>query len=687
MKSDTRNNYHKSGMRTEKQGKRPAAPVREMRTQKEQTVQLTVRGMSRGIIRMEAEDGTAFSCAKENARGALFGDTVLAERIGRDHVVVAKVLTHAHEYIMGVLRVHDGARVIQPLERRLPAEIAVADMNAEAEDGEIVRTHVVRWEDEGGLCVNVEDRIGSFQQATCALDALVMSMRLRTKFDDDVLADADRCKPADLADDPTREDLRYLLSFTIDGRDAKDFDDSVSLELLENGNVRLGVHIADVGYYVQPGTALDREAFARGTSVYLPGRVLPMLPEQLCNGVCSLRPNEDKFTLSALMEIDDAGRVVNERLARTITRSKARLVYDDVNALFAGSEQQLAAMETLKDTLRAMRTLAGKLRVRRQAQGCIDFEIDEPGFVLDDKGEPVEIITRERGEAEMMIEDFMLAANECVARFARENRVPLLYRVHEKPDAEKLAMFADFLDAIGVSTKNIRHDAAPSDIRALLEKTRERPEYSVITALALRSMQKARYDTHPLGHYGLAMADYCHFTSPIRRYPDLVVSRAITAKLTGKPIPLTGEALADAAVRSSERERAAIDAERAANKLMMARLMAHHVGEDYDGTINGVSEYGMYITLSNGAEGFIPVRTLEDWFGFDERRMVLRGERTGTVFSLGQPVRVRVQNVELTQSNIDLTLLTPLKGRTASNHPTQTSDRKRERDRMRSFNR
>ena len=302
----------------------------------------------------------------------------------------------------------------------------------------------------------------------------------------------------------------------------------------------------------------------------------------------------------------------------------------------------------------------------------------------DANGEPVEIITRERGEAEMMIEDFMLAANECVARFARENRLPLLYRVHEKPDAEKLAMFADFLDGIGVNAKGIRHNAAPGDIRAILEKTKERPEYSVITALALRSMQKARYDVAPLGHYGLAMADYCHFTSPIRRYPDLVVSRALTAKLTGQPAPLTGEALVDAAVRSSERERAAIDAERAADKLMMARLMAHHVGEDYDGTINGVSEYGMYITLSNGAEGFVPVRTLEDWFGFDERRMLLRGERTGTVFSLGQPVRVKVQNVELTQCNIDLTLLTPLKGRAASG---QRSERKQERDRMRGFNR
>ena len=369
MKSDTRYSNRKPGVKTE----RPVRDMRAQRTQKEQKVQLTVRGMARGAIRMEAEDGTIYTCAKDNARGALFGDTVLAERIGRDRVVVAKVVTHAHENIMGVLRVHDGVRVIQPLERRLPAEIAVADMHAEAEDGEIVRTHVTRWEDEGGLCVSVEDRIGSFEQATCALDALVMSMRLRTDFPEDVLREADACRPADLADDPTREDMRHLLSFTIDGRDAKDFDDSVSLEQLENGNVLLGVHIADVGHYVKPGTALDREAFARGTSVYLPGRVLPMLPEQLCNGVCSLRPNEDKFTMTALMEIDDAGRVVNERIARTITRSKARLVYDDVNALFNGSEQQQAAMAPVANALRQMRALCWKAARAQTGEGLHRF--------------------------------------------------------------------------------------------------------------------------------------------------------------------------------------------------------------------------------------------------------------------------------------------------------------------------
>ena len=632
------------------------------RTQQEQAVELTVRGMQRGVIRMEAQDGTMLLCARENAHGALFGDTVLAERIGREHVIVEKVLTRSHETIMGVLRVHEDSRVILPLERRLPAEIPVTEMHEEAEDGEIVRTHVIRWEDEGGLCVAVEERIGSFNQSTCALDALVMSQKLRTKFGDDVLAQADACKDADLADDPEREDLRGILSFTIDGRDAKDFDDSVSLERLDNGHLLLGVHIADVGHYVPLGSPLDVEAFKRGTSVYLPGRVLPMLPEQLCNGVCSLRPGEDKFTMSALMEMDESGSVVGERIARTITRSKARLVYDDVNALYAGAEQISDTLAPVKDTLLAMKELAGKMRARRQARGCIDFETTEPQFILDENGEPVEIVNRVQGEAEMVIEDFMLAANECVARFARENRVPLLYRVHEKPDPEKLAMFADFLDGIGVNSKRLRHDAAPGDIRAILNATAERPEYTVITTLALRSMQKARYDEHPLGHYGLAMSDYCHFTSPIRRYPDLVVSRAVTAVLKGQNVSLSGEALADAAVQSSTRERAAIDAERSADKLMMARLMAGHVGEVYQGKVNGVSEFGMYITLENGAEGFVPVRTLDDWFNFDERHMVLRGEHTGASFSLGQEVEVRVENVELTLCTIDLALNQPLRG-------------------------
>ena len=660
-----------------------ASPARKNKPEgKEQreTLRLTVRGLFHGAVKMEAEDGTAYDCARENAHGTLWGDVVEAERISRERVRVRKVLERAHEEIVGVLHEKQGVRYILPLERRLPQGIAVRPGGEEAHDGDVVHTKVVRWEDEGGLLVRIDGVLGSFGEARAALDALIVSQHLRTAFGEDVLREADACKPADLADDPMRTDLRGLLSFTIDGSDAKDFDDAVSLERLENGLWRLGVHIADVGHYVPQGSALDREAYLRGTSVYFPGRVLPMLPEQLSNGVCSLRPDEDKFTMSALMDIDEAGSVVHTSLLRTITRSNARLVYDDVNRLFDGDAAQRERMAGLEDTLLAMRELARRIRQRRQAQGAIDFDTDEPKFILDESGEPVEIAKRARGEAELMIEDFMLTANEAVARFAKARGVPLLYRVHEKPDPEKLDTLKDFLDGIGVDTRGLRHNAQPGDIRAVLERTRETPEFSVVSTLALRSMQKARYDVSPLGHYGLAMADYCHFTSPIRRYPDLVVSRALTAVLTGGRPALHGDALADAAMRSSDCERAAVEAERLADKLMMARFMHGHVGELFDGIVSGVSEWGLYVALSNGAEGFLHVRTMDDWFDFDERRMTLRGERTGCVFSLGQPLCVRVESVELESSSIDLAFAQPLNPK-----KKEKSDRKKERERLRGF--
>lgn len=651
-------------------------------TQKEQTLELTVRGLHNGRVRLEAKDGTAYSCVKARSRGALWGDVVEAVPLGGERVAVVRVSAHAHEEIVGLLREKAHERFIIPLERRLPQGIAVVPGGAQAQEGDIVRVRVIRWEDEGGMQARILERIGSFDQATHALDALIVSSRLRTRFDAEALREADACRPALLGDDPDRLDLRGLLSFTIDGRDARDFDDAVSLETLEGGRCRLGVHIADVGHYVPQGSALDREAFLRGTSVYFPGRVLPMLPEQLSNGVCSLRPGEDKFTLSALIELDGDGSVLRTQLARTITCSKARLVYDDVNALFAGDAIQQQTMAPLADTLLAMRALARRIRAGREAQGAIDFDADEPKFVLDGQGEPVEILLRERGEAERMIEDFMLTANACVARFARERGVPLLYRVHEKPDPEKLELLRDFLDRLGVDTRGLRGQARPGDIRAVLERTRDLPEYGVISTLTLRSMQKARYDAQPLGHFGLAMADYCHFTSPIRRYPDLVVSRALTAVLRGERVRLTGDALDEAALRSSDCERAAVEAERAADKLMMARLMAGHVGETFDGTVSGVSEWGAYVLLSNGAEGFIPVRTLDDWFSFDERRMTLRGERSGFVFSLGQQLCVQVADVDLTQSAIDLALTEPLRP-----PKREKSARKRERERIRAFRR
>ncbi len=632
-----------------------AAPQRAL----DNAIRLTVRGAARGDVRMESETGEVFLCARENAMGALFGDTVLAQTIGRSRVIVKTIEQHAHEEIVGLLKRDRGQLVLLPMERRLPPMIPVDTVEGEAQRGDIVLARVVRWEDEGGLMVSVKERVGDFRKARHALDALALSEGLAVRFEEDALAQADACREADLSDDPEREDLRGLLTFTIDGSDAKDFDDAVSLSPLEAGRWLLGVHIADVGHYVPKGSPLDREAYARGTSVYFPGRVLPMLPEQLSNGVCSLRPGEDKFTLSALMEME-AGEIRSFRLARTITRSKARLIYGEVNALFEGDAAMREKMAGEEETLLAMRELSRAIRARRERMGAIDFDTDEPSFVLDEAGEPVEIVLRARGEAERMIEDFMLTANEAVARFAKAKGIPLLYRVHEKPDPDKLQILSEFLAPLGVNTRALAHDAKPGDIRAILEKTADRPERGVISMLALRAMAKARYDAAPLGHYGLAMADYCHFTSPIRRYPDLVVSRALTAALKGERVTLRGDALADAAMQSSDTERAAAEAERMADRIMMARVMVRHVGESHEAIVSGVTEFGVYAALASGAEGFIPVRSLDDWFDYDERKMTLRGERTGFVFSPGQVIRVRVEGVSLVQSSVDFSLDQPL---------------------------
>ncbi|MBP3428977.1 MAG: ribonuclease R [Clostridia bacterium] len=664
------------------------APAHQQPMKSDQLIEMVVRGMHKGEIRLEDQEKNAYACRKERAMGALHGDRVLAERIGRETAVVRRVIERAHQTMVGVLFMNKHGVFLEPMERHLPTSIEVDGPLYGAKEGDVVRAEVVRWEHEGGLLCRVGGVIGSFDKASTALDALVVSAHLRSEFPKEALDEAAALRPAPHGMDGGREDLRGLLSFTIDGRDAKDFDDAVSLEEMENGHLLLGVHIADVGHYVPQGSALDKEAYLRGTSVYLPGRVLPMLPEALSNGVCSLRPGEDKFTMSALIELTREGEIVAHRVVRSLTRSDARLVYDDVNAFFAGDAVQAQRLEEMHPqlgcALQKMRALASAIRRRRQAQGCIDFETAEPKFILDDAGEPVEIVTRERGEAELLIEDFMLTANECVARMAREKGLPLLYRVHEKPDPEKLRIFRDFLAAIGVDVRVLGHGAKPGEIRAILEETKERPEAMVISALALRSMQKARYDAQPLGHFGLAMSDYCHFTSPIRRYPDLVVSRALTAMLTGGRVPLKGDALADAAIRSSDCERAAAEAERMADKLMMARYMASHVGESYEGTVSGVSEWGVYVSLPNGAEGFMHVRTLEDWFEYDERRMTLRGERTGAVFSLGQALTVRVADVELTAGLIDLELTGPLRG---PNAKREKSERKKERERMRGFSR
>ena len=459
--------------------------------------------------------------------------------------------------------------------------------------------------------------------------------------------------PEDLAG---REDLRDLLTFTIDGSTAKDFDDAVSIERTEKG-WRLGVHIADVSHYVRPNTAIDDDAYLKGTSLYLPGLTVPMLPECLSNNLCSLMPDADRLAMSLFMDIE-SGRVADHRLTKSVIHSHARLTYEAVNRLFEGGEANIAP--DVQEALGQMLELSHALRSRRQARGAIDLELDEPEFVLDEKGEPTEILCQPRGEAERLIEDFMLAANETVAALARSVELPFVYRVHEDPDIDRLYQLERLMSGFGVYCR-LGQQPHPGVLQALLGQVKDHPARDVIRRSLLRALKKARYCERPLGHYALALKDYCHFTSPIRRYPDLMVHRMLKMLLDGeldRAGHLSGR-MADIASDTSERENAAVTCERQADGIMMAAWASRQIGRKLDGVIASVTGWGFYVALENQVEGLVHISGLDDYYEFDRERSRLYGSATGTVFQLGDRVRVRVERANVALGEINFELLPP----------------------------
>ena len=459
--------------------------------------------------------------------------------------------------------------------------------------------------------------------------------------------------PEDLAG---REDLRGLLTFTIDGATAKDFDDAVSIRRMERG-WELGVHIADVSHYVRPGTAIDEDALLRGTSLYLPGYTVPMLPECLSNNLCSLMPDVDRLALSLLMTVEN-GRVVDHRLYKSVIHSHARLTYEAVNRMFEGGDTDIPA--EVREALFDMRALSHQLRSRRQARGAIDFEIDEPEFVLDDQGRPVEILCQPRGEGERIIEDFMLAANETVAALARTTELPFVYRVHESPDSDRLFALDSLLESLDLYT-HIGPEPHPGVLQGILEQVKDHPARDVIRTTLLRALKRARYDDKPLGHFAMALKDYCHFTSPIRRYPDLIVHRMLKLLVDGRQAEaerLSGR-MGELASECSTREYSAVTAERQADSIMMAAWISGQAGRKFDGTISSVTGWGFYVTLPNRVEGLVHIAQLDDYYEFDKERSRLVGSATGTVFKLGDRVRVRLERANIPLGEINFELLPP----------------------------
>ena len=485
------------------------------------------------------------------------------------------------------------------------------------------------------------------------------------EFDDAVLKELEtlptKVLPSEIEERKER-DLRDKIIFTIDGNDTKDIDDAISIDLLENGNYKLGVHIADVSHYVKEGTALYKAAYERGTSVYLADRVIPMLPHELSNGICSLNPNEDRLAVSCVMEIDSNGKIVDYDIFESIICSKKQMTYEAVNKIL---EENIISegYEPFADTLKQMQVLAKILRKAKEKRGYIDFDIDEPKIIVDDQGKAIDIVLRERGTGEKLIEDFMIAANETVAEHVYNMQfLPFIYRIHGEPSEEKITRFISYVSSCGYKLNGKFDKMYPTSMQIILDQLKDTKEYQIFSSLLLRSMQKAVYDTNNIGHFGLGSKCYTHFTSPIRRFPDTTVHRLlhkyfVDNKMDPDTIEYEKNNLKVIADHSSERERAAVDCERDVDDMKMAEYMSHHIGEEFTGMISGIMSRGMYVQLPNLIEGRISIEDLtDDHYTFDESTIRLIGKKNKRGYRLGDTVTVIVKDARKEVGEIDFIL-------------------------------
>ncbi|KMT59136.1 ribonuclease R [Listeria fleischmannii 1991] len=488
---------------------------------------------------------------------------------------------------------------------------------------------------------------------------------IETVFSDAVMKEANATEDAINPDEiGSRRDLRDQVIITIDGADAKDLDDAVTVTKLENGHFKLGVHIADVTHYVKEGSELDKEASSRATSVYLVDRVIPMLPHRLSNGICSLNPKVDRFTMSCEMEIDETGHVVSHEIFESIIKTTERMTYTDVNAILVENDSELREKYAhIVPMLEDMFELSKHLHEKREARGAIDFDAKEARVLVDEKGRPEQVVLRSRSAGERLIEEFMLAANETVAEHFHWMDVPFIYRIHEDPKEDKLARFFEFITNFGLVVKGTSNQVHPAALQQVLDEVKGKPEEMVISTVMLRSMQQAKYDTVSAGHFGLATDFYTHFTSPIRRYPDLMVHRLIREYLikgdvSEETLAKRAEELPDIAEHSSKMERRAIEAERETDELKKTEFMVDKVGEKFTGIISSVTNFGLFIELENTIEGLVHVSAMKgDYYQFHQNMLAMIGERTGRVYRIGDEVEVEVTKVDVDAREIDFALI------------------------------
>lgn len=554
------------------------------------------------------------------------------------------------------------AGYIKSKDQKIQQKIYIKKEPVVLDGTEIIKVDIDKYPTRGHdyFVGQVRDIVG--HQGDVGIDVLEVleSMDIVSDFPDDVLAEANAVPDAPTDKDLIgRVDLRQEVTFTIDGADAKDLDDAVHIKLLDNGHFELGVHIADVSYYVTEGSALNREAVARGTSVYVTDRVVPMLPERLSNGICSLNPNVDRLTQSCLMEIDRKGRVVNHQICQSVINTTFRMTYSDVNAILAGDDELAEKYQPIVESIHHMADLHAILEKMRVRRGALNFDTNEAKIIINDKGMPVDIVLRQRGVAERMIESFMLAANETVAEHFSKRKLPFIYRIHEEPKAEKLQKFLDYASIFGIHIHGTANKITQQALQEFMAKVENKPGADVLNMMLLRSMQQARYSEHNHGHYGLAAEYYTHFTSPIRRYPDLLVHRMIReyTQVTDEKIEHFRQVIPELATSSSTLERRAIDAERVVEAMKKAEYMEEYVGEEFEGVVSSVVKFGLFIELPNTIEGLIHITTLPEFYNYNERTMTLQGEKSGKVFRVGQPIKIKLVRADKETGDIDFEYL------------------------------
>ncbi len=612
------------------------------------------------------EPGPDLYIAAESTASAVDGDRVIARverrrRGPRAEGSVIRVVERARRTVVGIYHPIRQFGFVSPEDRKLTRDVFVASGQAmDAKEGDVVVVRISDWgAGQRGPAGEVERILGPLSAPGVDVLAVAYGHELPLEFPAAVEQAAEQLRERGISaeDAAARMDLRSTLVFTIDPADAKDHDDALSIVSAEGDLWQIGVHIADVSFYVTEGSPLDVEAYARGTSVYLVDRVIPMLPHALSGDLCSLVPDQDRLALSVLLTVDREGKVRDHRLARTLIRSRHRLSYDGAQAVLDGGASIDAETD---EALRQLALLSRRLRALRAARGSLDFDLPEARVVIDSAGAPIDIQKVQRFESHRLIEDFMLLANETIAEHAASTRMPFLYRIHERPDASRLQQLGEFVATLGYRLTGGAHPTS-KDLQRLLERAKGRPEENLVSMVGLRSMKQARYSTENAGHFGLAARHYTHFTSPIRRYPDLVVHRLCTrwfleGERAGKG---TISALSDVAKTSSERERVAVAAERDSIDLKKVEFMERHLGDDFDGTISNVTAFGFFVLLDAFfVEGLVHVSSLDDdYYVYVEELYTLVGENRHRRFRIGDRVRVQVAAVDIEQRKVDFVLL------------------------------